>query len=333
MPHSGPSLREIRSKYRLDAVIGESPQLLEAIRTVPLLGSSEANVLITGETGTGKELFARAIHYASHRHAQPFVPVNCSALPDTLLENELFGHERGAYTGAFSAGAGLLAVAEGGSLFLDEVDSLSLPSQAKLLRVIQDREYRPLGSQHARKANLRIIAAANSPLAERIRAREFRADLYYRLNVLALGLPRVAERTGDLPILARHFVERFANECRKPAPEISASAMQRLANYSWPGNVRELQSVIQRAVVLHDLPVLDPPCFDLPDAPASAPDPASLLPLPVAQAVQEFERQYLAGVLSKQNGNVTRAAQAAGKDRRSFQRLLRRHGIPGQAPG
>src|ERR1035437_4577576 len=166
------SIREIRAKYRLDVVIGESPQLVEAIRKVPRLGASEANVLITGETGTGKELFARAIHYASARHDQPFVPVNCSALPDTLLENELFGHEKGAYTGAFASGIGLLAIADRGSLFLDEVDSLSLASQAKLLRVIQDREYRPLGSQRACKANVRIIAAANSPLTERIAARE-----------------------------------------------------------------------------------------------------------------------------------------------------------------
>jgi two-component system, NtrC family, response regulator GlrR len=330
MRHDVESLGEIRCKYRLDVVIGESPAILEAIRTVPRLGASEANVLITGETGTGKELFARAIHYASPRHDQPFVPVNCSALPDTLLENELFGHEKGAYTGAFTAGAGLLAIAEGGSLFLDEIDSLSLVSQAKLLRVLQDREYRPLGAQHRRKANVRVIAAANTPLAERINAREFRGDLYYRLNVLALRLPPIAERPGDLPILARHFVERFAKECQRPTPEIPEEAMRRLVSYSWPGNVRELQSVIQRAIVLHDGPVLGPSCFDLPDSHAVAQ--AGLpSPLPIAQAVHEFEREYLAGVLSEQNGNVTRAAQVAGKDRRTFQRLLRRHGIAGQA--
>jgi transcriptional regulator with PAS, ATPase and Fis domain len=321
------SIRAIRAKYRLEAVIGESSQLVEAIRKVPRLGTSDANVLITGETGTGKELFARAIHYASARQNQPFVPVNCSAVPDTLIENELFGHEKGAYTGAFSAGVGLLAVAERGSLFLDEVDSLSLSSQAKLLRVIQDREYRPLGSQLPRKANVRIIAAANSPLRERMVAREFRADLYYRLNVLALRLPPVSERTGDVPILARYFVERFARECERPAPAISEEAMRRLSDYPWPGNVRELESVIQRAVVLHDGPVLEASFFELPDTASSSAAVASQSALPISDAVHEFERQYLSGVLSRLNGNVTRAAQAAGKDRRTFQRLLRRHGI------
>jgi DNA-binding NtrC family response regulator len=321
------SIREIRTKYRLDVVIGESAALREAIRKVPRLGASEANVLITGETGTGKELFARAIHYASARGAHPFVPVNCGALPDTLFENELFGHEKGAYTDASAAGVGLLGVADRGSLFLDEVDSLSLASQAKLLRVLQDREYRPLGSQRPLKANVRIVAAANTPLAERVSAREFRADLYYRLNVLALRLPLLTERRDDIPILARHFLERFAKEGRRPAPRLSAEAVRRLMDYTWPGNIRELESAIQRAVVLSDKPVLDAFSFDLPGAwePESAGVSGS--PLPIEDAVYEFERDYLAGLLSRQNGNVTRAAKAAGKDRRTFQRLLRRHGI------
>jgi two-component system, NtrC family, response regulator GlrR len=325
--HEDQSIREIRTKYRLDAVIGESPALREAIRKVPRLGASEANVLITGETGTGKELFARAIHYASARHARPFVPVNCGALPDSLFENELFGHEKGAYTDASSSGLGLLGVAERGSLFLDEVDSLTLASQAKLLRAIQDGEYRPLGSQRPLKADVRIVAAANSPLAERIAAREFRADLYYRLNVLTLRLPTLAERRDDIPILARHFLARFARECGRPAPQLSADAIRRLTEYAWPGNIRELQSVIQRAFVLGDGPVLDAYSIDLPD---SAPLPAALSSvssLPIADAVYEFERQYLASLLSRHNGNVTRAAEAAGKDRRTFQRLLRRHGV------
>jgi transcriptional regulator with GAF, ATPase, and Fis domain len=323
----GASIREIRARYRLDGVIGESPQLVEAIRKVPRLGASDANVLITGETGTGKELFARAIHYAGARQGQPFVPVNCSAVPDTLLENELFGHEKGAYTGAFSAGLGLLAVAERGSLFLDEVDSLSLSSQAKLLRVLQDREYRPLGSQHARKANVRVIAAANSPLRELIVSREFRSDLYYRLNVLALHLPTLSERKGDVPILARYFVERYARERERATPSISENAMRRLTEYNWPGNVRELESVIQRAVVFNDGPVLEAHCFELQDSWSSHSTVSVRSSLPIADAVHEFQRQYLVGILSQLNGNVTRAAQAVGKDRRTFQRLLRRHGI------
>jgi DNA-binding NtrC family response regulator len=320
--------RETRARYRLDAVIGESAPLLEAIRKVPRLGASEANVLITGETGTGKELFARAIHYSSARHERPFVPINCGALPDTLFENELFGHEKGAYTDASAAGAGLLAIAERGSLFLDEVDSLSPASQAKLLRVMQDREYRPLGSSRSLRADVRIIAAANTPLAERMAAREFRADLYYRLNVLALRLPTLAERRDDIPMLARHFLARFARESGRPVPRLSAEAIRRLTDHGWPGNVRELESVIHRALVLSDGPVLDVDSIDLP-APAAASsivsgaDPA----LRIEDAVNEFQRQYLATVLSRHNGNISRAATAAGKDRRTFQRLLRRHGF------
>ncbi len=326
-PSEEEAISEMRARYRLDAVIGESVSLHEAIRKVPRLGASEANVLITGETGTGKELFARAIHYASARHARPFVPINCGALPDTLFENELFGHEKGAYTDASAPGIGLLGIAEHGSLFLDEVDSLSPASQAKLLRVMQDREYRPLGSQRPLRADVRVIAATNSSLADRMAAREFRADLFYRLNVLTLRLPTMAERRDDIPILARHFLARFAKESGRQAPRLSAEAIRRLMDYHWPGNVRELESVIQRALVLSDGPMLDTYSIDLPDSfspPVSASPGSSL---PIEDAVHEFERQYLASVLSRHNGNVTRAATAAGKDRRTFQRLLRRHGF------
>jgi DNA-binding NtrC family response regulator len=326
-------IRRIRAMYHLDVVIGESPALHEAIRKVPRLGASEATVLITGETGTGKELFARAVHYASSRSACPFVPVNCGALPDTLFENELFGHERGAYTDASSAGFGLLSVAEGGSLFLDEVDSLSPASQAKLLRVLQDREYRPLGAQRSVKANVRIIAAANSPLADRVRAREFRADLYYRLHVLALKLPALIDRRDDIPILARHFLARFAKEAHRPAPKLSAEALQRLAEYTWPGNIRELESAIQQAFILSDGPVLDASSIDLPDSWTAPAAPLSTAPKGIADAVHQFERQYLTGLLHDADGNVSRAARAARKDRRTFQRLLRRHGIQSQGCG
>ena len=324
------SIRRIRAKYHLDVVIGESAALRDAIRKVPRLGTSEATVLILGETGTGKELFARAVHYASARSARPFVPVNCGALPDTLFENELFGHEKGAYTDASTAGFGLLSLAEGGSLFLDEVDSLSPASQAKLLRFLQDREYRPLGAQRPLKANVRIIAAANKPLADCVLAREFRADLYYRLHVLVLKLPTLAERREDIPILARHFLARFAKEGQRAAPRLSAEAIRRLTQYAWPGNIRELESAIQRALVLSDGPTLDATSIDLPDfwtPPAVSPADS---PLGIADAVYQFEGQYLTDLLSSLAGNVTRAAKAAGKDRRTFQRLLRRHGIPGQ---
>ncbi len=322
------SIRQIRAKYHLDVVIGDSPVLQDAIRKVPRLGASEATVLITGETGTGKELFARAVHYASGRRSRPFVPVNCGALPDTLFENELFGHEKGAYTDASSAGFGLLSVAEGGSLFLDEVDSLSPASQAKLLRVLQDREYRPLGAARLVKANVRIIAAANTPLADRVSDGRFRADLYYRLHVLTLQLPALTERRDDIPVLVRHFVARFAKEGCCPAPRVSGEAIRRMKQYGWPGNIRELESAVQRALVLSDGPTLDADSFDLPDGwtPRSATSVDSNMR--ITDAVYEFERQYLIDLLVTAAGNVTRAAEIAGKDRRTFQRLLRRHGIP-----
>ncbi|MFN7997437.1 MAG: sigma-54 dependent transcriptional regulator [Bryobacteraceae bacterium] len=328
------SISEIRTKYRLDAVIGESSAIEEAIRRVPPLGASEANVLITGATGTGKELFARAIHYASPRRARAFIPVNCGALPDTLFENELFGHEKGAYTDASAAGVGLLSIAEGGSLFLDEVDSLTPAGQAKLLRVLQDREYRPLGSQRLVKANVRIIAAANTPLPERMAAREFRPDLYYRLHVLSLQLPPLSERRNDIPILVRHFLARFAREYRRPVPKLAHDAIRRLTQYAWPGNVRELESVIQQAVVLSNSAVLGASALDLPDAWRPSPIPAAIeRRTGMSAALGQFERQYLTSLLSEADGNVTRAAQAAGKDRRTFQRLLRRHGIRTQSAG
>jgi DNA-binding NtrC family response regulator len=324
------TFRQLRARYHLDVVIGESQALRQAIRKVPRLGASEATVLINGATGTGKELFARAVHYASSRSARPFVPVNCGALPDTLFENELFGHEKGAYTDASTAGSGLLNLAEGGSLFLDEIDSLSPASQAKLLRVLQDREYRPLGAPRPVKANVRVIAAANTPLADRVRAREFRADLYYRLNVLTLGLPSLVERRGDIPILARHFAVRFAKDARRPAPRLTANAIRRLTEYSWPGNIRELESAIQRALVLTDGPALDASSLDLPDGWAPRlEEPAGRIG--IEDAVHEFERQYLTDLLSGVAGNVTHAARIAGKDRRTFQRLLRRHGIAAQS--
>lgn len=320
------SIIEIRARYRMEAVIGESPALHRAILKVPRLGASEANVLVTGETGTGKELFARAIHYASPRQSHPFVPVNCAALPDTLFENELFGHERGAYTDAASARVGLLAVADGGSLFLDEVDSLSITSQAKLLRVLQDREYRPLGSQRSLRANVRIIAAANAPLAQKVEAREFRADLYYRLNVLGIHLPSLADRREDIPVLAKYFLARFARESQTPMLRLSRDAFRCLIEYGWPGNIRELESTIQRAVVLAEGPVLEASSLDLPVSPTPTRIPPRSA-LPIKEAVYEFEREYLTDLLFQQEGNVTRAARAAGKDRRSFQRLLRNHGI------
>jgi len=325
------SFRETRRSLGLEGVVGSSPALLDAISKTAILGASSATVLITGDTGTGKELFARAIHYAGPRGSMPFVPANCGALPDTLFENELFGHEKGAYTDASTSEKGLLAVAEGGTIFLDEINSLSPLGQSKLLRVLQEREYRPLGSSRFIKANTRVIAASNVMLEEQVQRGTFRADLYYRLNVLTLHLPALAERSDDIPLLAEHFLERFALEYRRyPPPRLSAAAIRKLLQHKWPGNVRELESVMQRAIALSNGPAIGPENIQILSRPRLA-EPStrgnSSLSDAKARAVEDFERSYLVSLLAESGGNVTLAAKAAGKDRRTLQRMMRRYGM------
>ncbi|KAA0242848.1 MAG: sigma-54-dependent Fis family transcriptional regulator [Candidatus Brocadia sp. AMX2] len=232
------------------------------IEKIPSLAWSDATVMIYGETGTGKELIARAIHYNSHRHGKPFIPVNCGALPDHLIENELFGHAKGAFTDASTAEKGLIAEAEGGALFLDEVDTLSSSAQIKLLRFLQDKEYRHLGSSKSRGADVRVIAATNSNLWYLVETKRFREDLYYRLNVLSVTLPPLRERVSDIPLLAAHFLTRYAKQNRRGLLHLSGDAMQKLIHYPWSGNVRELEGVIQRAAVLCASSVLEPEDID-----------------------------------------------------------------------
>ncbi len=245
-------------------MVGSCPSFLRVTKKIPLLAESDATVLITGETGTGKELFAHAIHDYSPRRDQPFIPVNCGALPEDLIENELFGHAKGAYTGAASHGKGLLAEAEGGTLFLDELNSLSASAQAKLLRFLQNREYRMLGSTKLLRADVRIIAATNCDLRKQVQLHHFREDLYHRLYVLAVDLPPLRERVEDIALLAEHFMNLCAQEHGKGKMTLSPEAVKRLEAYPWAGNVRELDSVMQRSVLLAPTSVLGPWDIDLP---------------------------------------------------------------------
>jgi two-component system response regulator GlrR len=306
-------------------IVGQSTAFLRVLRFLPMIVRSDATVLISGETGTGKEVVARAIHYGGPREGHPFVPVNCGALPEQLFENELFGHVRGAFTDAGASQRGLLAEAEGGTLFLDEVDSLTLASQVKLLRFLQERTYRALGSPKSTMANVRVIAATNSDLKQRVESREFRDDLYHRLNVLPLSLPPLRERVDDIPLLAEHFLRYYGAQYGR-AVELSASALQRLLMYEWPGNIRELEGVIQRAVLMTPSGLLEAEDFSLPTPTRPSPGLPSFREAKT-RAIADFDRSFLVQILTAHHGNVSHAARAIGKDRRALQRLIKKYGL------
>jgi len=313
------------SQFGFKKVIGESPIFLEQLRRIPMIAKCDANVLIAGETGTGKELYARAIHYGSARQGRPFMPINCGAIPTELVENELFGHERGAFTSAATFQSGLIEEANGGTLFLDEIDCLPVFAQVKLLRFLQEKEYRPLGSTKIRRADVRIIAASNLNLEEAVANGHLRQDLYYRLNIISLILPPLRERREDIPLLAHHFLNRYASELDKDVQELSSDAMQLLMLHNWPGNVRELEHVIERAVVLCEGPVLQ--THDLVINQTVRKDAQESLQEAKAKEIARFERDYIQGLLSACKGNITRAAQVAKKNRRAFWQLIQKHGI------
>ena len=316
--------------FSLKNLVGESECFLDAVELVPRLGSVDATLLITGETGTGKELFARAIHYAGPRKGKPFVPVNCGALPDHLVENELFGHAKGAFTDASAAAHGLVAESEGGTLFLDEVEALSQAAQAKLLRFLQDHEYRPLGSPKARRANVRIVAATNIDLKREVDAQRFREDLFYRLSILLLHVPPLRERCEDISLLAAHFARRYALQQGRKVPTLADATIRVLSDHDWPGNVRELEAIIQRSVIMGESDVLELGDLDL----ASFTNGHTTAPRGFheakSSAISSFERSYLTRALRAHAGNISEAARRAGTDRRAFQRLMRKHGIDRQ---
>lgn len=319
--------KTIKEELHLESLVGESECFLRAIEKIPPLAHSDATVLVSGETGTGKELFTRAIHYHSPRQSKPFIPVNCGALPDHLFENELFGHARGAFTDASSAEKGLIAEAEGGTLFLDEIDALSPSAQIKLLRFLEDREYRPLGSSKSMAADVRIIAATNADLRQRVEVKLLREDLYYRLNALFLSIPPLRERNEDIPSLAAHFLGRFALQYGRGYLRLSPGALQKLIVYPWPGNVRELEGVIRRAVILTSSPSLQANDIELPEPYQRDVLEAESFRHSKSLAIAEFERLYLTNILAVHQGNITRAAKTAGKERRAFQRLVQKYGL------
>ncbi len=304
----------LKEKLGLRQLIGESPAFLAEIRKIPVMARCDVSVLISGETGTGKEVCARAIHYLGPRAHNPFVPVNCGATPAELVENELFGHERGAFTDASTSQCGLIHEAEGGTLFLDEVDSLPALAQVKLLRFLQEKEYRRLGSTKTYQANVRIIVATNSDLEETVRTGKLRRDLYYRLNVLLLPLPPLRERREDIPLLARHFLAKYAAKFSKQVMDFSADAMPALMLYDWPGNVRELEHIVERAVVLSEQAVIHKADIVLPHI--ETPACQDSFQEAKAKVVAQFEKTYIQDLLRAHQGNITKAAQAAQKNRR-----------------
>jgi formate hydrogenlyase transcriptional activator len=243
---------EVPVQAGFPGIVGQSRALREVLELVEMVAASDSTVLLLGETGTGKELIARAIHDRSRRRCKTFVKVNCAAIPSGLLESELFGHERGAFTGAITQQIGRLELADQGSLFLDEIGDIPLEVQPKLLRVLQEREYERLGSTRTKQVNVRVVAATHRNLQTMILEKEFRADLYYRLNVFPIAIPPLRERLEDIPLLVRHFARQFAQRMNKTIDAISPETMEALTRYSWPGNIRELQNVIERSVVMHE---------------------------------------------------------------------------------
>lgn len=319
-------------------LIGESDVFQSMLAAIAKIASFDATVLISGETGSGKELAARAIHYQGNRSDKPFIPVNCGALPDHLIENELFGHSKGAYTDARESQRGLIAQAEGGTLFLDEVDALSPKAQVSLLRFLQDGNYRPLGGSRLETADVRILAASNVDLATLVRKECFRADLHYRLNVMELAVPPLRERGADIVLMARHFIEEAAGRYNMTSLDLHPDTVQWLMHQSWPGNVRELQNRIQREFLMCDGPnilIRDPvpeserrKKSDRRQTLTTVSQPNTLNFNEAKQAtLQTFERNHLIRLMRESAGNVSHAARLAGKERRALGKLLKKYCI------
>jgi len=296
--------------------------MLKVFDSIAKAASSAATLLLTGESGTGKELVARAIHYSSPRSSAPFVPVSCGAIPEGLLESELFGYVKGAFTGASESRAGFFQTADGGTIFLDEISETSLSMQVKLLRVLQDREVMMVGSTVPRKVDDRILAATNKSLPALVKKGAFREDLFYRLDVLTIELPPLRERGNDILLMAQHFAVKFAEELGKPAPKFSDRALRVLRDYDWPGNVRELENVIQRLVIMNEGDTIE--VADLPNLMHFS----ALRETGLDRTLEEVESKYIRSVLQSVGGNKSRAAKILGIDRKTLREKLARHPMP-----
>ncbi len=300
-------------------LLGMSGVMQGVFQTICKVSLSSANVLIAGESGTGKELVARAIHYNSKRASAPFVPVNCGGIPESLLESELFGHMKGAFTGATETRAGFFQTADGGTIFLDEISEMSLTMQVKLLRVLQDKEIYMVGANRSNKVDVRILAATNKDLANLVQKGGFREDLYFRLNVITISLPPLRDRGNDILLLINHFTKKFAEDLDKPVPEFSDKALEALRSHYWPGNVRELENLVQRLVVM-----VDSDRIDVPDLPPLMRFSASKQES-FDKTLAEVETEYIINVLNSVSGNKTRAAEILGIDRKTLREKLKRN--------
>ncbi len=327
---------EVSSKYRFENIIGSSPRMQAVYRLIAKCAPTNSTVLLTGESGTGKELIARAIHYNSLRKDKPFVPVDCNSLSENLLESELFGHVRGSFTGAVANKKGMFEIANGGTLFLDEIGNLSLSTQAKLLRVIQEREFRAVGDTRAQGTDIRLITATNKDLKAMVADGTFREDLFYRINIFPIPIPPLRERREDIPALAFHFLNVFNEELGKKVTEFSEDAMSALVNHDWPGNVRELENTVQRAVILandmvvrraHLSNIIDAsPRPDL-DVPRTGDELKQIKKIAREKSVENIEKLFVVEALKRNDWNVTRSAEETGMQRANFQALMKKYQI------
>lgn len=327
---------EVSSKYRFENIIGSSPPMQAVFGLIAKCAPTNSTVLITGESGTGKEMIARAIHYNSLRKDQPFVTVDCNTLSESLLESELFGHTKGSFTGAVANKRGMFDIANNGSLFLDEFGNIPLSTQAKLLRVIQEREFRAVGSTTTQKTNVRLITATNKDLKAMVLDGTFREDLYYRINVFPIHSPALRERRDDIPALAFHFLKLFCAELGKPVSDISDGAMSLLVNYAWPGNVRELENTMQRAVILSTDHIIrqahlaniieNTPRPDF-EVPRTSDDLKRVKKIAREKSVEDIEKMFIQETLRRNASNVTRSAEETGMQRANFQALMKKYNI------
>lgn len=324
--------KEVSALYSLENIIGVSKEMQRVFNLISTVAPTGSTVLIAGESGTGKELIARAIHYNSSRREQPFVVVDCGTIPDNLMESELFGHARGAFTGAVSTEKGLLETANKGTLFLDEISNLPLPMQSKLLRVLQEKEFRAVGSKKVMKIDIRFIAATNKDLAEMVKEGSFREDFYYRLNVFPVDIPPLRSRKEDIPALAYHFLNKYSEEIGRSITNISTEAMRKLITHDWHGNVRELENVIHRAVIVCSNKMLRQEHIIIPleeevEAPKTLEELKKAKKDLRLKSIEHIERNFLINALNRNKWNITKAAQDVGMQRSNFHALLRKYDI------